>query len=133
MALTPLKSEITAVAALLQEGDESPEALAKQVLSLIYNQLYPQREVWQVIFELTPGVYAGNGPYPTRAAAMKDLPKLPFAQTCKRGVVASTKSGSIVSHDPPPADRGDFAVIREDARAFKNGWRGGKADRDRFL
>jgi hypothetical protein len=35
--------------------------------------------------------------------------------------------------DAPPSEKGDFAVVQEDARLYKAGWKGDQKSRKSFL
>lgn len=135
--LLPTKTETEAVAALLVEGAETPEELAKAVIRRL-TELREEREVYVQVLQWSPGVYSGFGPFPTRAAALKALPKNPVAQLAKLGAVVSMIGPSSFEQmralaEEPPTSRGDFAVVRDDARAVKNGWRGKAAERQAYL
>ena len=137
--LIPNKAEVEAVAALLVEGDESPEALAKRVIKAI-SELREQREQFFTVVELSPGVYCGEGPYPTRDAAIKSTAKNTWITHFGRKWSVASMFGQ--SHnlamqkeaaDKPPAQRGDWAEITLDTKAAKAGWKGKAAERQAFL
>ena len=135
--LRPLKREIEEIAALLNEPADSAEEVAEKVIKKV-EEIRGMREQWFTVFELSPGIYQGYGPFATRAAALKETPKIPLAQVSKRGAVMpmlglSHVEQSIAKADEPPAERGDFALAREDAALFARGWRGNQRDRARYL
>lgn len=135
--LRPSKTEVTAIAALLEQGAESPEALAEEVIKAV-ERLRHDREQWFTVFELNPGVYQGYGPYPTRNAAEKATPKIPMAQIARRGgfvpmLGPTVAERQLVEADAPPAERADFALVREDMQAKRAGWKGNQRDRSQFL
>lgn len=138
MSLTPRKSEITDIAALLSEGAESPEALAGSVIKRVY-ELAEERVSHVVVFELTPGVYQAYGPFPTRSRAEAALPKIPMAQVANRGAYATLHGmrAALASLEAAEADkpepRGDFKVVREDALARRRGWNGKSATRSQYV
>lgn len=84
--LRPSKTEIEAVSDLLEQGADSPESLAHDVIQLV-ERLRGEREQWFAIYQMTPGVYQGYGPYPTRHMAHKQLPSNPMAQASKAAAV----------------------------------------------
>lgn len=139
MSLRPKKTEVEQMAALLEQGGDSPEELAVEVIKQSF-EFMAERITYAVTFELTPGVYQSYGPYPTRAAAEKAMPKLPMAQVANRGVYSMMLGPKVVSGqmaaadvDPKESTRSDFEICREDAQAFRNGWKGEVKHRDRFL
>lgn len=134
--LRPLKSEIEAIASMLTAGAESPEALATEVIKKV-EQLRGEREQWIIVFELSPGVYSGYGPCATRAEARKKMPNMLMAQLAKRAAVVpvlglDSDEKCIAKSDAPLEERGDFKLVREDAAAFKRGWRGKQIDRHNY-
>lgn len=136
--MVPLKGEVEAVANLLAQGAENPTELAKNVIRLV-EEIRGERQVWVSVFELSPGVYQGYGPYATKATAEKAAPKLPLAQIARRGAFvpllgpAHAIAKAAAAADAPPPERGDFALIREDAALIRKGWRGKNADRSKYL
>ena len=135
--LRPLKREIDEVAALLMQGADSPEALAGEVIQLV-ERLRWERQTWTVVFELSPGVYQGYGPYSTRGMAEKSIPKNPMGQIARRGAIVPVHGESVAlagleKADEPPSARGDWVAVYEDQRAFKAGWSGRERDKQQFL
>ena len=135
--LLPLKNEIEAVASLLMQGGESPEELAKAVIHKL-TEMRELRPVFGVVFELTPGAYVAYGPFATSGAARKAIPKIPMAQDSKRGAVFSMYGMAHVAQreaitDAPLQERGDFAIVKEDAAAFRRGWNGKLATRSQYV
>lgn len=138
MSLTPLKKEIEEIAALLQQGADSPTDLAKAVVKRVY-ELAEERVSHVAVLELTPGVYQAYGPFPTRARAEAALPKIPMAQVANRGAYATlhgmraAKAAWEQSDEASDMERGDFKLVREDAQAFRKGWGGRSADRHLYV
>lgn len=135
--LRPIKAEVEAIAAMLSAGAETPEDLAADVIREV-ERLRGEREQWFVVFELSPGVYSGYGPCATRAEARKRMPNLLMAQLSRRAAVVpvlglDADAKCIAKSDAPIEDRGSFVLVREDAKAFKNGWRGNQRDRSSYL
>lgn len=134
--LRPLKNEVEQVAALLERGAESPEAMATEVIQLV-ELLRQSREQWITVLELSPGVYTGYGMYPTRAAAQKALTKIPMAQVSRRGAFVPVTGEAAIQaaaerSEAPRQERGDFE-IELDRRAFKAGWKGNMRDRHKYV
>lgn len=134
--LRPSKSEIEAVSALLAEGDETPEALAYRAIQLVESLRY-ERQTWIQVFELSPGVYMGYGPFATRAAAEKAVARQPMAQVARRGgfvPVLGPNQGelALAKADAEVPERGDFKIVREDAALYRRGWNGKQATRKQF-
>lgn len=138
MSLTPLKKEIEDIANLLQQGADSPTDLAKTVIKRVY-ELAEERVSHIAVFELTPGVYQAYGPFPTRARAEAAVPKIPMAQVANRGAYATlhgmraVKAAWEVAEEVSDTERGDFRLVREDAKAFRSGWRGKNANRSQYV
>jgi hypothetical protein len=135
--LRPLKAHVQEMAALLSQGADSPEELAEEVLKLA-ERLQGEREVWAVVFELSPGLYSGFGPYATQHMAVKSIPKLPIAQIAKRGVVVPIKGPAYADVQfakaaEPCAEKGDFRLVREDAELFRKGWKGNTKNRAEYV
>lgn len=137
--LLPTKTEITAIAELLAEGADGPEGLAKAVIRRL-TELRGAREQHFAIVELSPGVYTGEGPYPTRAAAKKAATKnLWITEFGRRWAVVPVNGQEhnlqreAEADARPPTERGDWAEIALDRQAFKAGWRGKQVDRKNFL
>jgi len=135
--LRPTKTEIQAVAATLAAGAGSPEEMAEAVIQQVEMLRY-ERTQWISVFELSPGIYQGYGPYPTRAAAEKGIAKIPMAQVAKRGAMVpvlgpAVAEAGIDKADEPVHERTDFVLVREDAAAFRKGWRGKLADRHNYV
>lgn len=135
--LRPSKAELDSIEAMLVAGAETPRALAEAVIKEV--ELQRQSRVqWVSVLELTPGVYQGYGMWATRLMAEKQLPKIPQAQSSRRGAFVpvlgmAAVDAALAKADEPPAERGDFRIAREDARAFRAGWKGNMRDRDRYL
>ena len=137
MSLTPLKSEVTEIAALLQQGADSPEDLAKRVVKRVY-ELAEERTTHVVVFEPSPGVYQAYGPFPTRSRAEAAVGKIPMAQVARRGAHATlhgmrSVDAAFAAADVEPEARGDFRIVKEDAAAFRKGWNGKQATRSAYL
>lgn len=135
--LLPLKTEIEAIASLLEQGGESPEELAKAVINKL-TEMRELRPTFGVVFELTPGAYVAYGPFATSAAVRKAIPKIPMAQDSKRGAVFSMYGMAHIAQrqaitDAPPEERGDFALVREDQAAFRRGWNGKLQTRSQYV
>lgn len=135
--LRPLKKEIDEIASLLEAGAEDASSLAESVIKRV-EELRGERMQHFIVFELTPGVYQGYGPYATGSAAAKAMPKFPMAQIARKAAVipmlgVEHAMRGLETADEPPAERAVFQLVREDAKAFKNGWKGNMRDRDKFL
>lgn len=135
--LIATRAEVDAVAALLEQGAESPAELAKAVIKLV-GELRSTRQHFVSVFELSPGIYQAYGPYATRAAAEKGVAKIPLAQIAKRGALVpvigpNVAVDQLTAADEQTPDRGDFVICREDAKAFRRGWKGKQANRKDFV
>ena len=139
MTLRATQTEIEAIAALLVEGDETPEALAKRVIKTL-SELREARKQYHLVVELSPGLYETEGPYPTRDAATKSTKKnLWVTHLGRRWAVASgygqahNLAQQKAVEEKPPNIRGDIAEVALDAQATRNGWKGKAAERQRYL
>lgn len=120
MTLQPLKSEVDSIASLLSAGAESPEAMAKDIIRAIYNELLPQRTVYVTAFDLGNSVWVASGLYPTRQAAFKDAHKQPVAQISSRALIAAL-AGSQAPSEAHREPTGDWKWIKADIQAWKEG------------
>lgn len=86
--MTPRPTEIKAIAALLAEGADSPEDLAKTVIREL-DVLRTDRVTYTVVCEWVGPVLIGYGPYPTANAARKAVEqgKVPAARHGRNGIV----------------------------------------------
>lgn len=139
MTLLANKAEVEAIAALLVEGDETPEALAKRVIKTL-SELREARKQYHLVIELSPGLYETEGPYPTRDAATKSTKKnLWVTHLGRRWAVASgygqahNLAQQKAAEEKPANIRGDIAEVALDVQATRNGWTGKAADRQRYL
>lgn len=141
--LVATKSEIAAVIALLNSPTDAKgqawteDTMGRALINLV-TEMREERKTFGVVFELTPGVYIGYGPYATEAAARKAVPKIPMAQVTKRGAVFpvyghSQAEAAYAKSDEPLPERSDFTIAREDAACFRRGWKGNVRDRDQYL
>lgn len=126
--MTPRPSEVKAIAALLQEGAETPEALAKQVIAEV-DRLRTDRKTFMVVAQYqaadTPW-YLAYGPYATAKQAEKATAKgLPIMPPAKVAVVPTYNPGHAetvwADTDKPAAPKGDFARVARDAQAYREG------------
>jgi hypothetical protein len=121
VSLLPLKTEIDSLTELLTAGDETPEAMAKAIVSRVYNELLPQRTVYVTAYDLGNSVWVAAGLYPTRSAAFKDAHKVPVAQIAKRALIAALMGPREAATPKEKEQTGDFRLVREDAEAFRAG------------
>jgi hypothetical protein len=131
------KKEIETVAALLEEGADSPVDLAKAVIKRL-TELREERKYHALVFGLGPGVHVGFGPFATIDAAFNSVDKNPMAYIAKRAaVVPIYGTGQIAVMnalaEEPPAERGDWPEIRLDQQAVRKGWKGSMKDRHLYL
>ena len=139
MTLLATKAEVEAIAALLIEGDETPEALAKRVIKTL-SELREARKQYYLVVELSPGLYETEGPYPTRDAATKSTKKNLWVTHLGRKWAVASGYGQAhnlaqqkAAEERPPNIRGDMAEVVLDGKAARAGWRGRAADRQRYL
>lgn len=137
--LRPSKTEIEAVAALLEQGAESPQDMAHAVIQLV-ERLRGEREMFYTVVGLGPGNYVGEGPYATDHMARKGAVKNIWITEFKRpwGVVSVNSQEFNLRRqkeaaDKPPSTRGDWTKVELDKAAFRAGWKGNMKDRAEFL
>ena len=138
--MRPLKKETDAIAALLKQGADTPESLANAVIEEL-DRVRGERTTFLVVMRLGVGKTAthyGYGPYSTRNQAIKSIEEHPVASTATGIAVVPVTSAEgleqiIERVDEPAAARGDFAEVRKDAEATRNGWRGKAVQRDNHL
>jgi len=82
--------------------------------------------------------YVGIGPFAGMKSAANEVAKHPaFREAAKVAVVPMNTPEHVAKVigdlDKQPTLTGDWAVVREDAAAFKRGWKGKQADRKKYL
>lgn len=140
MSLTPLKKEVDAISALLVEGDETPEALAKRVIKAL-DEARSTRVTYSLVLR-----FGGNGsvffqsfgPYATPKQAQKAYEKHPAAGMATAMAVVPCVNdqglGELIAKvDAPVQSRGDFREVKLDAEARRNGWDGKANSRGHYL
>lgn len=135
--LVATKREVEAVAALLEQGADSPTDLAKVVIRAL-TELREQRKTYALVFELGPRVYSGWGPFATIDAAFNSVDKNPMAYVATRAAVVpvqgpGTAREMLAAADAPAEQRGDWLEIELDKAAFRAGWKGSMRNRAAFL
>lgn len=137
MSLISTKTEIAEVASLLERGASSPEELAKIVIKKI-TDMREDREQWFLVYMLSPGVHGAEGPFPTKAAAIKGAAKMPILGIASAYAAVPANGPSFnrrreqEAMDRPTASKID-PEVKLDQQAFRNGWRGRAADRSQYL
>lgn len=135
--MRPLKKEIEVIAALLVEGDDTPEALAGKVIEAV-DAARMERVTYLAVMRFPGPVFIGCGPYATRNQAEKAIKEHPAADMVRGYAVVPTVNAEghaemLRKLDTPPAPKGDWAEVRKDAQAFRNGWRGKAREREAHL
>ncbi|HET6917260.1 MAG TPA: hypothetical protein VFH56_14295 [Acidimicrobiales bacterium] len=128
--MKPLKAEITAIAKLLTEGAETPEALASAVIEEL-DKVRAQRVTYAAILRFgSKGncFFTGFAPYSTTNQAKKAIEKHPAAGMATAYAVVPVVNDIgldelIARVDAPPKARGDFVAVAADAAAFARGER----------
>lgn len=131
------KREVEEISALLEQGADSPTELAKVVIKRM-TELREERKFFALVFGMRGGAHLGFGPFATIDAAFNSVDKNPVAYTATKAAVVpiygpSQTQAMWALADEPPISRGDFAIVREDAIAFKNGWDGKERTKRSFL
>ena len=134
-----LKKEREALASLLIQGADTPEALAELVAAEL-DRVRGERTTFSVTFRTgqTTARFYTFGPYSTEAQAIKAWEKHPCRGLATGFAIAPTTSAEGVEQvvakvDAPPEPKGDFAEVAKDARARRNGWKGKAVERDSHL
>lgn len=135
--LVPTKAEVEAVAALLEQGGDSPTDLAKTVIKKL-TELREERKTYALVFGLSGPAHVGFGPFATHDAAFNSVDKNPVAYIARRAAIVPIHGPSQTASmqalaDEPPTPRGDWMEIELDKTAFANGWKGNMRDRAKFL
>jgi hypothetical protein len=127
-----LKKEKDALTALLEGGAESAGDLAELVAGELDRQRAERSFSYGVL--ILAGIPKTLGPYATSGQAKRALAK---HGADKAWVVGGHTSEGLDLHmakvDAPPAVKGDFATVAEDALAFSRGWNGKQATRAGYL
>lgn len=129
MTLRLLKKELTALTELAERSDwETPEQFVTAMAAELDRQR-ADRKTYSVVVRHGSGAstyYAAFGPYPTKLQAEKGVAKLlsTIHMTAYAVVVTSTPEAFdrlLVDIDATPELKGDWALVREDAklRRFK--------------
>ena len=131
MSVKPLKKEIDRVAALLMEGDESPQALADKVIRAL-DEVRGERTTYGVVLRIGEGkraFFVGYHGFSTRNQAIKSVEKNPQAAMASGIAVVAMKNEAgldqlIARVDAPPAPTGDWPEIYADVAAARAKRRG---------
>lgn len=116
------------VAALLEEGGDSPLDLAKSVVELV-DEVRAEKTRYTVVCQYgrTPCWYIGYGPYPTMRKAEDAIKKMPATHEATHvAIVPVTTPEALVRKteelDAPAADwrtTRDWKLVKADAEKFK--------------
>jgi hypothetical protein len=128
-----LKKERDALIDLLNEGAEGPAELADDCAKTL-DGLRGDRNYHYALVQHVVGFHV-IGPFATAGQAEKAGAKHPAAERCWviQGFSAEGIDRLIREADTPAAPTGDYVIVNEDARAFRNGWKGNRRDREKFL
>lgn len=138
--MTALKKEVDAVAALLQEGADTPADLAKLVIKRL-DEVRAERVTHFLVMKFGSKqscFYTGFGPFSTANQAVKTFEKHPAAGMATGYAVVPTVNHLgfeelLARVDAPAESRGNWPEVEKDRAAFKNGWKGRGSDRERYL
>lgn len=128
-----LKKEREALAALLEQGADTPEELA-EIVAAELDRLRGERNYHYAVAH-TDGPSQVLGPFATVGQANKAVRKYPATKTffLTHGNTAEGLDRIIREVDEPPVRKGDAEDIQADVLAFSRGWKGNKRDRSAFL
>ena len=135
-----LKKEREALAALLEQGAETPDELAKIVAGKL-DEMRASRTTYTVVLRFGIGIHQHHmcfGPYSTRAQAEKAFDKhLVHTQPSAWAFVPTrTAEGieeMIAEADKTPELKGDWAIVKADGRAYRKGWDGKQKTRSQYV
>jgi hypothetical protein len=138
--VTPLKAEIQAVEAVLDQPHESAKDAAKAAI-IALDLARAKRVTFFSVFRFggdKNAWFQGFGPYATRNQALKAIEKHPAVDMAKGLAVVPCVNEHgldelIASTDVKPEAKGDWVQVRMDAEARRNGWDGVNATRQRYL
>lgn len=133
------KTETKALVALLEQDWETPEVLAEALIDAL-DEVRARKTRYVGVMQIGQAkpIYAGVGPFPGAKSAENALRAHPAAgMAYKLAVVPVTSPKGLTlalsELDAPPSEKGDFAVVQEDARLFRLGWDGTQKTRKSFL
>lgn len=127
-----------------ERGEEKAEALAhkrmfSQAIKAV-DKARGERTTYMVVLRFGRGdttFYKAFGPYPSKGTAEKDVLKAGVFEYTAYAVVpmrnAEGLAALVEELDTRPLGNGDWAVVAEDAKAVKKGWKGKQNDRAKFL
>lgn len=131
-----------AVVSLLESDQEwdGPEEMAVALINEL-DRVRADKKSYVAVMQFGfagTSFYVGIGPFAGQKSAANEVSKHPaFREATKVAVVpmhtAEHVAAAIGDLDKQPALSGDWAVVREDAAAFKRGWKGKQADREKYL
>ena len=156
--MKPNKAEVDALAAVLMTPLEEfvsdkeraehkdPEGLAQKRMFTkaieAVDEARGGRTMWMVVLRFgtvaSSVIYQGFGPYATQKQASDATESIlrGCEATAYAVVPLRTHDGweaMVAAADEPPAEQSQWAEVRRDAEARKNGWRGKARERDNYL
>ena len=157
--MKPLKAELDALAAVLMAGpqehitEKEEQTLSQDKLeALAYKRMFTKaiealdearggRTYYMVVLrhgEGTRTFYSGFGPYSTKPQAETAVSKLISTMDSTAYAVVPTRSEGGLANllrelDSVAGTRGDYAIVADDARAFRKGWKGQNANRNQYV
>lgn len=133
------KTETKALVALLEQDWETPEVLAEALIDAL-DEVRARKTRYVGVMQIGQAhpIYVGVGPFPGAKSAENALRAHPAAgMAYKLAVVPMTSPRGLTLDlaelDAPPSEKGDFAVVQEDARLYKLGWDGAQSTRKKYL
>jgi hypothetical protein len=129
------KTEVAALVPLLEQDWGSPDELAAALIATL-DQVRASRVSYVGVIKVAKDgqslpVWLGLGPYPGQKTAENAVMAAlgTYEGTAYVVVPLLSKEGleaRFATLDTPPTPTGDWAEVKRDAQAFKNGWRGSK-------
>lgn len=135
-----LKKEREALAALLEQGAETPDELAKIVAGKL-DEMRASRTTYTVLLRFGIGIHQYHvafGPYSTRTQAQVAFEKhLQHTQPSAWAFVptrsAEGAEAMIAEVDAKPESKGDWAIVKQDGVAYSRGWKGKQSNRSEYV
>lgn len=127
-----LKAQRDALSALMMRGAGGPEELAEDLAKEL-DRLRSERDYHYAVIRHLAG-FVILGPFATSGQAAKAGAKHPAAisVTVVPGYTGEGLDRLIAETDAPPAPTVD-PLVTEDAKLFKLGWKGKRADRNLYV
>jgi hypothetical protein len=127
--MAPRPTDVRKIAELLVEGADTPEDLAKAVITKL-DEIRAERVQWMVVhqFGTEKPWYAGHGPYSTRGQGEKAVARNPAISEATHTALVPVRTAAgletvLKNVDEIAEAKSQWAVVRQDVADFKSGAR----------